>query len=1089
MQTRHALRIYRGGNYDSDAFGPALSKVADSLLQAFDEREEARMADAEARDARTGKGPLYGVLRDAARELVSQKLVNCHVPAVTTMDALRVMHASQRAATDDRGLRVAYLTLKTKWEHDPHSVLTIAELAELKSNVMGSYPRSTTAQVIDREVLQFAAHTLDMPLLVRLASQIQDEESFDRIVVANGFDHPDNMRALLMLKALVGMPDEVPPAAPGSLADNVDDALTGGPGGDMGGPPMDSEPMNDEDDGMFPHDEGEEMSGVVPSPNSGVPIVIEVAPAETDDDLNEPGMEVPEDLGMDDGTLEDVDDANEHAEEEYAPAGMLQERAGQLEDDTSVLVLEDPTAEGELLEVTIRRLTEESEPDVEDSLKDFDDTVESRLGDPSSSAPSADGDGVPQTEDPPGFHPEGAFVVAKGPPGAKYERMVRHIKTHLKDDPKRASKAYGRAWKAYNDDHDKAAFFVLHAKSPNDVDPSVFTILSAASLDDALTYMANQGVQGAVRLAASGAAMVELPTGELLHIAAPKKKLPGATRGFNPGKINQQFPGKVKVPSPHKLFRGSLKTADVPEIAGALGVSATAVETALLDGQTVTHYGHSIHIESSRDNDVVVFGSRTASLFELDATVFEYQTAVVGSALATAFEGGRLKAANLRSASCAKCKEGGIFLEGEEKCACGADMKAALKTASMGYLIMLELPEVGDDKLLRLRQARVERAVKAIARDATVESDGRFMGVTLTEAQPRTLARISNVLRTQFGIREMAAAGLPVPTPGMPVVPGQQPTDSPFLGPTPTHEQPAGQPAAPQSNMQQPATTGFADQQRFMQEHTNPLDPAKMRGPSLASRHQAAPPFMPADVSEEEAAAEDAAGMDAAPEMPPGEEGAPPELEGGELPGAGGRGQAALSPEDEEMVRSAFRHYHSLRKGLLASCATFAKEYGEFLMRFGPEESPERHLVEAQCGGVAAEVQTQPMFGRMMAAIPVPKKINQSHPGKVKVDKKWPSNDEDRIPTPRPLKNNRPKVTTTAPKPQRGLGGEPRDVGSFGAHPGGRAPVRTQAPKPAKGLGGDMMTGENDMTRRMEEVSRAAPGAPRSKLRSKPRRN
>ena len=117
MQTRQALHLFSNGATDPEALGP-LAEHGERLLAAFEQREAARMAEADERAQYQGMEAPLAALRRLVGELAGESIVNNRIPCIATYDAYCIMADAAKDNPQDRGLREASLFLGNASNHE-----------------------------------------------------------------------------------------------------------------------------------------------------------------------------------------------------------------------------------------------------------------------------------------------------------------------------------------------------------------------------------------------------------------------------------------------------------------------------------------------------------------------------------------------------------------------------------------------------------------------------------------------------------------------------------------------------------------------------------------------------------------------------------------------------------------------------------------------------------------------------------------------------------------------------------------------------------------------------------------------------------
>ena len=311
MRTRQVLRA-AGKAAPEFGDGP-LASIRDELVTAFRANEQTRMAKARERAENGVAQPHLAALRRMVAEASSERLQDNAAPAVTRAD----FHALVRDAKtgEDNGISRLATHAYRLWTQDPQGSLTVGDIARLRAHYATQYPRSKVAHVIDQELPRVGFNTLPLGKLARIAAEISRvaesgdadlQNAYEAGCVAHGLD--TNNPVAFRSRAFLR-----------SLLD----------------------PQGFSVDAQVDDDAPSEEAEIV-SPISGEPLHIELDAPE----LDTPELDAP-----------DEDEMMEHI--------------GQLESfEEAVVVMEDPTTEDEMLEVSVRPLEDAGpQPAREDVLE------------------------------------------------------------------------------------------------------------------------------------------------------------------------------------------------------------------------------------------------------------------------------------------------------------------------------------------------------------------------------------------------------------------------------------------------------------------------------------------------------------------------------------------------------------------------------------------------------------------------------------------------------------------------------------------------------------------------------------------------
>jgi len=201
MNTREALRQMTGRTH-MHGDGP-LQAAAALLLQGFDQRQAALMAGEDRRHiAQTA--PALSALRRHVAEMQSEQIFDNSLPLVSRFEAWQALRQAQRMTPDDRGLRLATAHLKKLWASDKEGALAVGDVARVRAHYAREFPRSRVAAVIDAEIPKVSFSTLDVRKMAQLASSVVDQSSYEEVVHTHGLAsrRPEHFRARAFIRGL-----------------------------------------------------------------------------------------------------------------------------------------------------------------------------------------------------------------------------------------------------------------------------------------------------------------------------------------------------------------------------------------------------------------------------------------------------------------------------------------------------------------------------------------------------------------------------------------------------------------------------------------------------------------------------------------------------------------------------------------------------------------------------------------------------------------------------------------------------------------------------------------------------------------------
>lgn len=306
---------------------------------------------------------------DTARRVVARqrqgllaKVANA-AALVTRVEALAFTKKAAETAPEDLGLRAFYRVASEAFGADPTGTWSYDDLMALSAPARRQFPRSAAStiveQIVDNSLGDIAPQHRDayMRDVARLANLVTDQASYEDVVTAHGLDGNDLhcIRARAMIRALA-MPHAAQEVGP-------------------------------------PHEEAAEQVQQTESPNTGEPIVLEVAPKSPEGPVpsNEESMHSDLLPVSSEGPFSVVGQLGDFAPSDDMPS---------LGEHDVMVTVDDPTEPGAKIDIILR--PHETEDDLgEMSDEDF----ESRLPE----APSMDG----EPENP--FEPKAAAKAAWRP--------------------------------------------------------------------------------------------------------------------------------------------------------------------------------------------------------------------------------------------------------------------------------------------------------------------------------------------------------------------------------------------------------------------------------------------------------------------------------------------------------------------------------------------------------------------------------------------------------------------------------------------------------------------------------------------------
>jgi hypothetical protein len=203
MQTKKSLNIYSKGQFQSDSFGPQLSRVADYYLKAAEQRKLAE----ELRSEQAQMDPAHVLaLQKKIAELKQQSVLDSDLPAISLFDAYNLMRMASESKNDP-GIKACVAHLEKLVKKDPVGSLSIKQAADLKSHYTRTYPSSGVEQAITVTFSRAGYNTLPVTKLATIAAQISSQEDYDAMCEEHGFSgsRPEQIRARSFIRELVNM--------------------------------------------------------------------------------------------------------------------------------------------------------------------------------------------------------------------------------------------------------------------------------------------------------------------------------------------------------------------------------------------------------------------------------------------------------------------------------------------------------------------------------------------------------------------------------------------------------------------------------------------------------------------------------------------------------------------------------------------------------------------------------------------------------------------------------------------------------------------------------------------------------------------
>lgn len=949
MQTRKKLAALTGTNVVQHGDGP-LASIAEQLVAAFDAREAARFAAYDAAAA-PGTGPHLAALQRLATEHATAALANNTSPCILRADLHEVLATAAHAAPADRGLRLAKAHAYRLWHKDPTGVLTVGDVARLRTHYTREHPRSKVASVLDHGVPAVGFNTLPLRRLFVVAGDIaraadlgnDAQATFEHYMQIEGLDgnKPEQIRARGYVRALLEGGSLADDPILGRQAQAIVDEPMDETGTDM---PFDDEsPMGDDlaleapGEEALPHDEHSEVMTSIDSPITGEELVLELGlggagSMDGEADVGTPG------LGL------------EHV-------GQLEDLAGGGGEAPTSTIIDDPSSPGDQLEVTLTPV------DGDAAGPDLDDAAPEPLG---------------LDEEP--LELDAASIEKCADCGEKMAECCC---------------AGGGEAEA------KQAYAVYSVQNGVAVSQPIDTF-HARGMMAALKRVASHGIKGSIHTAAKSpnTAVIALGGADYLIVraadGASKAKAP--TKGMPCPAVSPQ--PKDAVPAladAAKVMKAAtLSVGDIRKVCAARGLTPESIEHEVLSGNEVIASTWSLRINDGNEVELTRVDTgrgRVASLIDLDEVIGDFMAHVACMPATGAYE-----VRPLFAVRCASCPATNVYVMPDEpvglRCtACGSvagvdeiAKQASREDAYTGYVVTADVPGSANERSVNSK--RMFAAVKAVVADAqqAPSSDGKLHFEI--KADDAALARVRKVLEDRYGVQaQMQQVG---PAAMNPAALAPQPMQN--MGPKPT--QPGGAaPMTPQAGGGVPGTASSHDDEAELEAeamyevaYTGAGKAAtrtvkvKAAGPGVAqalvAKHypgakiasvrkaQMAQPGMdpaadaPLDMAPPSAAPPMGGGGEALPAMPPEA-----------LPGMAPPPSSGLSLDEEEAVRAAITHFRNLGMGPIKAFSEFSSKYKELMTRFGDEESPGRHMAEAAVIRIAGDVYSKPALMQTAAAV------------------------------------------------------------------------------------------------------------------------
>lgn len=432
-------------------------------------------------------------------------------------------------------------------------MLTYAKIAAIRDNIMRQWPKSAAGdlvqRLVDAAIPGMTASERDAYLLdvSRVASVVVDQKSYEAAVEHYGLAGDDiasiHARGLIRALAQLDMPEH--------------------------------------EEGLAPHDEASETLAEATSPNTGEPLVIELAPKSPEGPV--PAGEESQHMNKlmpleEEGPFSQIGQLSEFAPSDASPSAP---------EHNVVVTLDDPTAPGKQIDVILE--PHETEEDLE-SMSDDDFDLRVPMDEHGDMLPESPDNGPRSAR----WRPYTVIAATESAVSRVAQFKARSMSSALR----RVAALFIRRGEA-----DALAGVVLTATRPEargkysivDFGDSQLHVVASDAYDVGSGADAQHDMQGAV------------------PVPAPEKVLSDAEAGEG---------------SNAKTAR--LSVADVQTVANSIGLSAAVVETKLLDGTTVERNGWRITLTASDEIELGPVGkkARRVPLRSMDEAIGDFQAVV-----------------------------------------------------------------------------------------------------------------------------------------------------------------------------------------------------------------------------------------------------------------------------------------------------------------------------------------------------------------------------------------------------------------------------------------------------------------------------
>ena len=203
MKTRKALGILSGGTKVNGASSDLLDRAADYIKQYDTENDRINTKKSKLDIGR----PFLDVARKKLSKVVSATDEN--LPVIAKFDTFTFVKKQASLLPSDAGLKKLSKHIESVWHSDPMGVFTYGQVASLANIYGDQFPRSKASAALKNACIAHGLHKLPVAKLARIASRVDDQESYDSLIDSNGLsgNNPEQIRARTLIRGLVSMRD------------------------------------------------------------------------------------------------------------------------------------------------------------------------------------------------------------------------------------------------------------------------------------------------------------------------------------------------------------------------------------------------------------------------------------------------------------------------------------------------------------------------------------------------------------------------------------------------------------------------------------------------------------------------------------------------------------------------------------------------------------------------------------------------------------------------------------------------------------------------------------------------------------------